>query len=428
LNSFLFIKIYYRKQNGQTSIPGGNGSDGSEIVLFFLELFEDPFHLVELFIMTNTDHNKLEVARVFEQVNISKSKKELNELAALTADVLDMPIAIISVMQYEKQFIKDSIDTDLKPNSREISFCRHLTAADEIKIIPDARFDHYLESSFLAKGNPSILFYAGVPLVAGNGTLLGSFCLFDRKPRYLNTKQKKMLTTIARQMVRSVEAEINLKIICQQELELKKRKVEIAASERKLRAFFKSSAFCHMLIGKDLEVIDFNKAMAGFVRDMHGTNVQVGKCVLDYITAQHKAEFRVCLTRAFAGKRINKEILVNFENKEPAWWNIILEPLKDDLGKVTGVVYNASDINDQKQRIAETTAQNEVLKNIAHIQSHEYRRPVASILGLMEVMRMEHQPFTEELQMMDEAVKELDEKIRSVINLTQILSDTGPLK
>jgi len=377
--------------------------------------------------MNNTDHNKLEIAEVYEQVNFSKSKKELNELMILTADVLKMPVSVITLVQYEKQFIRDSIETDLKRDSREISFCRHLTAQDEMKIIPDTRFDKYLDSNFVAPGNPSIRFYAGIPLVTGSGIFLGSLCLFDRKPRYLGAKQKKMLATMARQMVHLIEAEINLKIIRQQDLELSKRKEEIIVSERKLRAFFKSSAFCHMLIGKDLEVIDFNKAMATFIKDMHGKNVQIGKCVVDYITPQYKSEFMVCLTRAFRGKKINKEILVNFENKGPGWWNIFLEPLKDDHGKVIGVVYNANDISDQKQRIAEITAQNEVLKNIAHIQSHEYRRPVASILGLMEVMRIENQPFTEELQMMDEAVKELDEKIRSVINFTQILSSSGQL-
>jgi len=378
--------------------------------------------------MTNTDHYKLEVSRVCEQVNFNKSKKELNELVTITADTLKIPVAVISILQYEKQFIKDSIETDLKPNSREIAFCHHFTAQDDMKIIPDARFDEYLETNFLAPGNTSIRFYAGVPLVTGNGLLLGSLCLFDRKPRYLNVKQKKMLATMARQMVRLLEDEMNVKIIRQQELELNKLQGEIRASERKLRAFFKSSAFCHMLIGKDLEVIDFNKAMAAFVKDMNGKNVQVGKCVLDYISPQYKGEFMICLTRAFAGKRKNKEILVAFENKAPGWWNIFLEPLKDDHGKVIGVVYNASDINDQKQRIFEITEKNKLLSSIAHVQSHEYRRPVASILGLMEVMRMENQPFTEELQMMDEAVKELDQMIRSVINLTQILSSSGSFK
>jgi signal transduction histidine kinase len=161
---------------------------------------------------------------------------------------------------------------------------------------------------------------------------------------------------------------------------------------------------------------------------MHNKNVQAGRCVLEYISPQYKKEFMICLTRAFAGKRINKEILVKFENNTTAWWNIFLEPIKDDKGKVISVVYNATDINDQKQRIAEIVEKNAMLANIAHVQSHDYRKPVASILGLMEVIRMQNQPLTEELQMMNEAVNELDQKIRSVINFTQILSSDSQLK
>ncbi|HZY37662.1 MAG TPA: PAS domain-containing protein [Mucilaginibacter sp.] len=377
--------------------------------------------------MTVTYDNNLEVARICEHVNFNKGKKELNELVALTADILETPIAVISVMNYEKQFIKDSLGTDFKPGSREISFCRHFSVRDEMKIIPDTAFDKYLDTNFLAPGNSSVRFYAGIPLVTANGLLLGSFCLFDRKPRRLSPKQKKLFAAMARQMVRVVETELILKIMRDQEQELKKRKEEIVVAERKLKAFFKSSAFCHVLIGKDLEIIDFNKATALLIKEMHGKNVQTGRCILEYVSPQYKKEFMICLTRAFAGKRINKETLIRFENKEPTWWNIFVEPIKNENGKVISVVYNATDINDQKQRIAEIVAKNALLSDIARVQSHDYRRPVASILGLMEVIRMQNQPLSEELQMMDEAVKELDQKIRSVINFTQILSSNDIL-
>jgi PAS domain S-box-containing protein len=370
--------------------------------------------------MTSTDQFELDPLGMRE--HISFNRKDLNELISLTADMLKIPVIIISVAGYEKQFIKDSPGADLKPGSREVSFCHHLKAEEGLKIVPDARFDQYLESNFMASGNSSIRFYAGIPLVMSSGMPAGSLCLFDKKPRHLSVKEQKTLATMARQMVRLIEAETNLTTIHQLELELNKQKEQFIAAERKLRAFFKSSAFCHMLIGKDLEVIDFNKATALFIKEMYGKNVQVGKCVLDYISPLYKKEFMICLTRAFAGKRINREIFVKFENKAPAWWNIFLEPIKNDDGKVVAIVYNATDISDQKQRIAEIVAKNELLLSIAQIQSHEYRRPVASILGLMEVIRIGNQPLSEELQMLDAAAKELDQKIRTVIELTQALS------
>jgi len=155
---------------------------------------------------------------------------------------------------------------------------------------------------------------------------------------------------------------------------------------------------------------------------MFDKHTQPGQCVLDYIHPTYRQEFLTCLSRAFSGKKSNKEVLIRSENKEAAWWNIFLEPVKDEEGRVISVVYNATNINDQKQRIAEITTQNEILSNIAYIQSHDYRKPVASILGLMEVLRHGDEPLSEELQMMDEAVKDLDDKIRSVVNFTQTLS------
>jgi signal transduction histidine kinase len=97
--------------------------------------------------------------------------------------------------------------------------------------------------------------------------------------------------------------------------------------------------------------------------------------------------------------------------------------VKDEQGNIISVVYNATDINEQKQRIAEITAKNESLLNIAYIQSHEYRRPVASILGLMELIKDDiNLSCNEYLAMMEKAVQELDEKIKSVVKCTEVMS------
>lgn len=376
--------------------------------------------------MKGPDQTRLETVTPVEP--LSFNKKELNDLVAFTAETLKVPIVILSLNGYEKQFTRGKIEAGIAPGSREISFCRHVADQNDQVFISDARFDEYLESNFMASGTHDFNFYAGEPLITSKGVHLGSVCVFDQKPRFFPGRLQKTLTTLSRQIAHLIELDMSLRLIHQQEAELNKQKEKISMSERKLRAFFKSSAFCHMLIGKDLDVLDFNKAMALFIKETHGKNVQIGNSVLEYTSPLYKNEFMICLTRAFAGKRINKEVLIKFEDKEPAWWNVFLEPVKDDYGRVISVVYNATNINEQKQRIAEITAQNKLLMDIAHVQSHEYRRPVASILGLMEVIRIQNLPLTEELQMMDEAVRELDQKIRSVISFTQILSRPDDLK
>jgi len=266
-------------------------------------------------------------------------------------------------------------------------------------------------------GEYAIRFYAGAPLITNAGVHIGSLCIFDQKPRSFSDKQKEMLAILARQAMRLMELEISADVIEQHNRELLRQKEKIDTSERKLRAFFNSSAFCHTLISKDLTIIDFNKATAVFVKEMFNKQIQTGKCVLDFITPEFKDEFVGCLNRAFLGRRSRKEVLIPVEGKAAMWWNVYLEPVKDEAGNVLSVVYNATNINEQKQHIAEISAQNKSLLNIAYIQSHEYRRPVASILGLMELIKMDpDQPPGEYLMMMEAAVKELDEKIKSVVN------------
>ena len=370
--------------------------------------------------MRGLDHNNHETGKPYEHTTFNK--KELNDLVTLLAEIVKAPAVVISLPGYEKVIIRERSNFQIEPGSRELSFCRHLVGKQESMEIADARFSDYLDHNFIAPGNPSIRFYYGVPLVASDGAPMGAICLFDEKPRRLSARHRRQITILSRQIIYFPEAEANSKIFHRQEIELERQKEKIISSERKLKAFFKSSVFCHMLIGKELEVVDFNRATASFVKRMFDKHTQPGQCVLDYIHPTYRQEFLTCLSRAFSGKKSNKEVLIRSENKEAAWWNIFLEPVKDEEGRVISVVYNATNINDQKQRIAEITTQNEILSNIAYIQSHDYRKPVASILGLMEVLRHGDEPLSEELQMMDEAVKDLDDKIRSVVNFTQTLS------
>lgn len=366
------------------------------------------------------DHQQTETIQLSARLKFNR--KDVDDLIVFAAEAMRIPLAVISLPGYDKRYLSKSFRDDLLLKDIDSRFCRHVEQKRELVIAPDLLRDERFASKPFLKINLPVRFCAGVPLINSDDTVMGSVAFFDIKPRHLSHKQKKMLGMLAGQMMRLVEADSKMQLMRRREAELARLKENIVGCERKLKAFFKSSAFCHMLIGRDLEVIDFNKAAAVFVKDMCDKQLQTGKSVMQFISAYHKSDFMVCLTKAFSGRKIHKEILIKFSNKSPAWWIIFLEPLKDDDGKVIGVVYNATDINDQKQRIAEITAKNEQLANIAYVQSHEYRKPVASILGLMEVLRMGKQPLCEELQMMDEAVRELDQQIRKVIVLTQTLS------
>jgi PAS domain S-box-containing protein len=372
--------------------------------------------------MKSTLRKRLDAVGLFEQLNLNKNK-ELNDLITLATEICKVPLAMITLMDENIQWINCKVEVGIGSNSRENSFCKYLFEQDDLMVVPDASRDHRFDNGPAMIGEYAVRFFAGAPLKTNAGFHLGSLCVFDQKPHSFSGKQKEMFAIISKQVMRLVELEMSFKIIEQHTKELHYQKEKIDTSERKLRAFFNSSSFCHILISKDLDVVDFNRATAVFVKEMYSKVIQTGTYIMDYISPAYKEDFLRCLNRAFKGKRHSKEVLLDFEDKGLIWWNVSLEPVKDEQGDIISVVYNATNINEQKQRIAEITAKNESLLNIAYIQSHEYRRPVASILGLMELMKYDiNLSGNECLAMLEVAVKELDEKIKSVVKCTEVMS------
>jgi PAS domain S-box-containing protein len=372
--------------------------------------------------MKNYEKKRIEAVELFGQINFNKNK-ELNDLVTLAADICGVPIALLTLMGETTQWIKCKIGVDIDETSRENSFCKYLINKKKVMVVPDALLDKRFATNPAVTGDYAIRFYAGAPLVTSAGYHLGSLCVFDQKPHNFSKKQKDMLAILSRQAANLLELELSLILIEKSNTALELQKEKIESSERKLRAFLNSSAFCHVLINKDYEIIDFNKASATFVKKMHHANMEISRSVFNYISPEYKDEFTACLNRAFTGKKSNREVLIRYDRNRSIWWNITLEPVADEYGKVVNVVYNATNINKQKQQLAEITAQNESLLNIAYIQSHEYRRPVASILGLMNVIKVNnYRPLKKCLLMMEKAVNELDEKIINVINCTEVIS------
>ncbi|MEM5518247.1 EAL domain-containing protein [Henriciella sp. AS95] len=111
------------------------------------------------------------------------AEEQFDRLVALAARLFDVPIVLISLLDRDRQYFKARVGLDVCQTSRDVSFCAHAIARDEILFIPDAREDPRFRSNPLVLGHPHIRFYAGKPLVAPGGEKLGTVCLIDSKPR-----------------------------------------------------------------------------------------------------------------------------------------------------------------------------------------------------------------------------------------------------
>jgi len=283
-------------------------------------------------------------------------------------------------------------------------------------VVPDALLDNRFASIPSVAGEAGIRFYAGVPLITTTGYHLGALCVFHTEPQSLTNKQKEMLAFVGRQIMHMMEMLLCLDYFKQHHADLDFEKKKVSVSENKLKAFFNGSNSSHLLINKSLNVVDFNKSSAIAIKRLFARKIKKGKNVLHYVTSSFKADFLKCIKRAFMGKRTSKEVLIQHDNDVAQWYNISFEPVLDQLGKTINVAYSAANINEQKRQIAEIIEKNESLLNIAYVQSHIYRKPVASILGLMNIIKENNYESDREcLMLMEKAVRELDQNIRSVV-------------
>lgn len=129
-----------------------------------------------------------------------------DELTHLAAHWLDMPIALISLVDEQRQWFKSRFGLEVSETPRDVSFCGvTIKHPQQMLIVPDAQLDARFRDSPLVTGEPHIRFYAGVPLVMPDGNALGTLCVIDRRPRTLTPHQRETLTLLARQVVAQLE-------------------------------------------------------------------------------------------------------------------------------------------------------------------------------------------------------------------------------
>ena len=97
--------------------------------------------------------------------------------------ILDVPIALVSLVDAERQWLKSRHGLDANQVPRDISFCGHVIAEGAPLVVPDTFDDPRFADNPLTSGEPGVRFYAGMPLRSPDGFVLGTLCAIDRIPR-----------------------------------------------------------------------------------------------------------------------------------------------------------------------------------------------------------------------------------------------------
>jgi diguanylate cyclase (GGDEF)-like protein len=125
-------------------------------------------------------------------------EERFDRLTRLAKRLFGVPIALVSLVDADRQWFKSCVGLPASETPRDISFCGHAIMDDDIFLVPDALLDERFHDNPLVIGDPNVRFYAGCPLKVPNGSRLGTLCVIDVKPREMSEDDRALLRDLAR--------------------------------------------------------------------------------------------------------------------------------------------------------------------------------------------------------------------------------------
>ena len=132
-------------------------------------------------------------------------EKEFDDIVRLAAAICEVPVALISLVDQDRQWFKASVGTEITQTPLNLSFCAHALGQPELFIIPDLTQDVRFSHNPLVVGGSCVRFYAGAPLLTPEGEALGTLCVLDGHPRTLSGEQQEALRILSRQVMAQLE-------------------------------------------------------------------------------------------------------------------------------------------------------------------------------------------------------------------------------
>lgn len=120
-------------------------------------------------------------------------EERFDKLVAFAASEFEVPIALISLIDENRQWFKAKVGLDACETARDVSFCGHALASSEVLVVEDAQADERFSDNPQVTGEPFVRFYAGAPLVLPSGHIAGTLCLVDHQPRTLDAMDLSIL-------------------------------------------------------------------------------------------------------------------------------------------------------------------------------------------------------------------------------------------
>jgi PAS domain S-box-containing protein len=300
-------------------------------------------------------------------------EQEFDDLVRVAAQVCGAPIALVSLVDSERQWFKAALGIEAKQTPRDIAFCAHAIQHRGVFLVEDATKDRRFANNPLVTGEAGLRFYAGEPLETPEGLPLGTLCVLDTEPRSLTTEQQFALKTLARQVA--------------SQLELRKALAQQKSSEERHRRILES-AIDYGIIAMDLAglVTSWNEGahrILGWTeREMCGRSCEVFFTPEDRASNVPEIEMGVALTRG----RGSDERWHLRKDGSRFWASGEMMPLTDERGEPIGFLKILRDRTDFKNAQVALQASEATAERDRSLLTGELEHRVKNTLALVQAI------------------------------------------
>ncbi len=131
----------------------------------------------------------------------------LDAITQSAARHFDVPVALVSIIDENRQWFKSKIGLDTCETHRDHAFCNYTIRKPDVMVVENALYDERFKDNPLVTGEPNIRFYAGAPITIDEEHRIGTLCLIDDKPRTFGDEQQAALRSMARLVERIVQTQ-----------------------------------------------------------------------------------------------------------------------------------------------------------------------------------------------------------------------------
>ncbi len=335
---------------------------------------------------------RLTALRALEVLD-SPAEKSFDDIVHLAVKMFDVPVALISLVDADRQWFKARLGIDEEEMERSVAFCAHTIMNGTVCLIPDAREDIRFAHNPLVARDKGFRFYAGAPLTTSEGHRIGSLCIMDRIPRNdIGVEQQFCLEKLAALVIDQLQLRVARKWHEEHAREISASHALVSATGKQLQTLMDNLPLGILLLDYDLKISASNVSSSELLglRDLgdkiHGRSLQ---SVLRLLRKRGEFSGKAQAIREAVGAAQAARTML-LEHDRPDGTILEIRGIPSEQG-LYAILY--LDVTDQRRRMrleAEARAAadkaNRLKSDFLANMSHEIRTPLNGIIGMNSLL------------------------------------------